>query len=47
MLLVFDDMIADVEADKKLSPAVSKSLLKGREINISFVFDITILFQSA
>ena len=38
MLLVFDDMIADVEAYKKLSSVVSKSLLKGRELNISFVF---------
>ena len=35
---MFDDMIADVEAYKKLSSVVSKSLLKGRELNISFVF---------
>ena len=31
-------MIADVEADKKLSPIVTELFMKGRTLNISLVF---------
>ena len=37
MLIVFDDMIADMEANKKLSLIVSELLLRGRKLNISLV----------
>ena len=46
MLLVFDDMIVDMEANKKLSPIVTELLLRERKLNIS-LFYIIILFQSA
>ena len=36
--MVFNDMIADMESNKKLSPIVTKLLLRGRKLNISFVF---------
>ena len=36
--MVFDDMIADMEADKKLSPIVTELFLRGRKLNISLVF---------
>ena len=35
MLIEFDDMIADMEANKKLSPIVTELFLKGRALNIS------------
>ena len=38
MLIVFDDVIADMEANKKLSPIVIKLFLSGRKFNISLVF---------
>ena len=38
VLLVFDDMIADMAATKKLSPIVTELFLKGRKLNISVVF---------
>ena len=38
MLLVFDDMIADMEYNKKLSPIVTEFFLRGRKLNISLVF---------
>ena len=37
VLIVFDDMIADMEANKKLSLIVSELLLRGRKLNISLV----------
>ena len=43
---MFDDMIADIEANKKLIPIVTELFLRGRKLNIS-LFYITILFQSA
>ena len=45
--MVFDDMIADMESNKKLSLIVTELFFRGRKINISLVFYITILFQSA
>ena len=38
VLIVFDDMIADMESNKKLSPKVTELLLRGRKLNISLVF---------
>ena len=38
VLIVFDDMIADMESNKKLSPKVTELFLRGRKLNIYFVF---------
>ena len=34
-LIVFDDMIADIEANKKLHPIVTEFPLRGKKLNIS------------
>ena len=34
---VFDDMIADMEANKKLIPIVTELFLRGRKLNISLI----------
>ena len=36
--MVFDDMIADMESNKKLRPIVTELFLRGRKLNISLVF---------
>ena len=38
MLIVFDDMIADMKSNKKLSPFVTESFLRGGKHNISLLF---------
>ena len=38
MLIVFDDMIADMEFNKRLRPIVTELLLRGIKVNISLVF---------
>ena len=38
MLIVFDDMIADMESNKKLSPIVTELFLRGTKLNILLVF---------
>ena len=38
MLIVFDDMIAYMEATKELSPIVTELFLKGRKLNNLPVF---------
>ena len=39
MLIVFDDMIPDMKSNKKkFSPIVAEFVLRGRKLNISFVF---------
>ena len=45
VLIVFDDMIADLRSNKK-SPIFTELFLKGRKLNTSLVF-VSILFQSA
>ena len=40
---MFDDIIADVESNKVLSPIVVELFLRGRKLNILLVF-LTILF---
>ena len=38
ILIVFDDMISDMLSNKKLNPIVTELLIRGRKLNISFVF---------
>ena len=38
LLIVFDDMIADMLSNKKLNVIVTESFIKGRKVNISLVF---------
>ena len=38
MLIVFDDMIADMINNKKLNPIVTELFIRGRKLNISIVF---------
>ena len=38
VLIVFDHMTADIEANQKLSSIVTELLLRGRKIKISLVF---------
>ena len=38
VLIVFDDMIADMDVNKKLSSIVTEMFLRGRKLNISLVF---------
>ena len=38
ILIVFDDMIADVINNKKLNSIVTKLFIRGRKLNISLVF---------
>ena len=38
ILIVFDDMIADMLSNKKLNPIVTKLFIRGRKLNISLVF---------
>ena len=37
-MIVFDNMIADKEANRKLSPIVTELFLKAKKLNISLVF---------
>ena len=38
MLIVFGDMAADMESNKKLSAIVTELFLRRRKLNISFIF---------
>ena len=38
VFIEFDNIIADMEANKKLSPVITKLFLRGRKLNISLVF---------
>ena len=38
ILIVFDDMIADITNDKKLNLVVTELFIRGRKLNISIVF---------
>ena len=37
ILIVFDDMIADMFSNKKLNPIVTELFIRGRKLNISLV----------
>ena len=38
ILIIFDDMIADMLSNKKRNPVVTDLFIKGRKLNISLVF---------
>ena len=38
VLIIFDDMIADMISNNKLNPIVTELLIRGRKLNISVVF---------
>ena len=38
LLIVFDDMIADMLSNKKLNPIVTELFIRGKKLNISLVF---------
>ena len=38
VLIVFDDMIADMESNRTSSPIVTQLFLRGRKLNFSLVF---------
>ena len=38
ILIVFDDMIADIIINKKVNPIVTKLFIRGRKLNISIAF---------
>ena len=38
VLIVFDNMISDIEANKKFSPVVTELFIRERKLNISLVF---------
>ena len=38
VLIVFDDMIADMINNKKLNPIITEFFIRGRKLNISIVF---------
>ena len=38
ILIVFEDLIADMLSNKKLNPVVSESFIRSRKLNISLVF---------
>ena len=38
ILIVYDDMIADMFSNKKLNPIVTELFIRGRKLNISLVF---------
>ena len=45
VLIVFDDMIADMINNKKLNPIVTKLFIRGRKLNISIVFITQFYFK--
>ena len=47
VLILFDDMIADMESNKKLSPIVTELFFKRKKAQFFACFNIIILFQSA
>ena len=38
ILIIFDDMIADIIINKNLNPVVTELFIRGRKLNISLVF---------
>ena len=45
VLIVFNDMITDMESNRKLSPTVTELFLRGTKLNISLVFISQSYFQ--
>ena len=44
ILIVFDDMIADMLSNKKINPIVTELFIRGRKVNIYLVFMIQYFF---
>ena len=38
VLMIFDDMIADMIINKKLNPIIAELFIRGRKLNISIIF---------
>ena len=45
ILIVFDDMIADMINNKKLNPVVTELFIRGRKLNITIVFITQLYFK--
>ena len=45
IIVVFDDMIADIINNKKLNPVVTELFIRGRKLNISIAFIIQSYFK--
>ena len=45
ILIVFDDMIADMIHDKKLDSTVTELFIRGRKLNISLAFIMQSYFE--
>ena len=45
VLIVFDDMITDMEANEKLNTTGTELFLRGRKLNISLVFILKSYFE--
>ena len=45
VLIVFDDMIADMIYNKMLNPVVTELFIRGRKLNISIVFITQFYFK--
>ena len=45
ILIVFDDMIADMINNKKLNPILIELFIRGRKLNISIVFITQLYFK--
>ena len=45
VLIVFDDMIADIINNKKLNPIVTELFIRGRKLNISIAFITQLYFK--
>ena len=43
-MIVFDEMIADMLSNKKLNPTVTELLIRGTNLNITFLVYYTMLF---
>ena len=44
ILIIFDDMIADMLSNKKLNPVVTELFIRGGKLNISIVFSTQYYF---
>ena len=45
VVIVFDDMIADMINNKKINPIVTELFIRGRKLNISVVFSTQFSFK--
>ena len=44
IFIVFDDMVADMIANKNLNPVVTELVIRGRKLNISFFYHMIIFY---